>query len=57
MTEPLLTVEEASMILNISEQTLRKYIRNNEISAIKFKRSYRITHKAINDFIKERLSR
>ena len=56
MRDPLMTVEEVSMILGISEQTVRKYIRNKEISAIKFKRSYRISDKALNDFIIQRMS-
>ncbi len=54
MDEPLMTVEEVSVMLNISEQTIRRYIRNKELNAIKFKRSYRITRDDLNRFIKER---
>ena len=54
MDEPLMTVEEVSVMLNISEQTIRRYIRSKELNAIKFKRSYRITRDDLNRFIKER---
>ena len=37
MDEPLMTVEEVSVMLNISEQTIRRYIRSKELNAIKFK--------------------
>ena len=57
MDEPLMTVEEVSVMLNISEQTIRRYIRNKELNAIKFKRSYRITRDDLNRFIKERYGR
>lgn len=57
MDEPLMTVEEVSVMLNISEQTIRRYIRSKELNAIKFKRSYRITRDDLNRFIKERYGR
>lgn len=57
MDEPLMTVEEVSVMLNISEQTIRRYIRSKELKAIKFKRSYRITRDDLNRFIKERYGR
>lgn len=57
MDEPLMTVEEVSVMLNISEQTIRRYIRSKELNAIKFKRSYRITKDDLNRFIKERYGR
>lgn len=51
MDEPLMTVEEVSVMLNISEQTIRRYIRNKELNAIKFKRSYRITKEVMLVYI------
>lgn len=57
MDEPLMRVEDISLLLNISEQTIRRYIRNKELNAIKFKRSYRITREDLNRFIKERYER
>ena len=57
MDEPLMTVEEVSVMLNISEQTIRRYIKSKELNAIKFKRSYRITRDDLNRFIKERYGR
>ena len=53
MNEPLMTVEEVSIMLSISEQTIRRYIRNKELNAIKFKRSYRISKEDLNKFIRE----
>lgn len=55
MRSALMTIEEAAIYLNMSAQTLRRYIRNNEIAAIKFKRSYRISQEAINEFLNNKL--
>lgn len=54
MDEQLMTVEEVAIMLNISEQTLRRYIRNKELKAIKFKRTYRITKEDLDSFLKSR---
>ena len=51
MNEPLMTVEEVALLLNISEQTVRRYIRRGELKAIKFYRSYRISHEDLRNFI------
>lgn len=50
----LLTIDEVSFILNVSTQTVRKLIKNHKLCAIKFGRIYRITWKALNEFIIER---
>lgn len=50
----LLTIEQVAEILNISDQTVRKLVKNKEISSVKIGRTYRITEKALNKFIIDR---
>lgn len=54
LTNNLYTVEEAAMYLGLSQQTIRRYIREKKISAYKYQRSYRISTEAISQFLKER---
>ena len=50
----LLTIEQVAEVLNVSDQTVRKLIKNNEIKRVKFGRTYRITRQALNEFIIEK---
>ena len=50
----LLTIEQVAEVLNVSDQTVRKLVKNNEIKAVKFGRTYRITRQALNEFIIEK---
>ena len=44
----LFTVEETAKLMKLSSQTIRKMIKNNEITHIKIGRNIRITEKEIN---------
>ena len=46
------TVSEVSVILNLSEQTVRKMMKNNELRYIKIGNNYRITQKELNRIMK-----
>ena len=50
----LLTIEQVAEVLNVSDQTVRKLVKNNEIKTVKFGRTYRITKQALNEFIIEK---
>lgn len=54
VSEPLLTVDEVSYILNVSEQTVRKLIKNNELKSVKFGRTYRVTTESLNQFVMDK---
>ena len=51
MQTEFLTVEEVAQTLKVTRQTVSKYIKTNELNAIKMNKSYRI---AYNDFEKRR---
>ena len=50
----LLTIEQVAEVLNVSDQTVRKLVKNNEIKTVKFGRIYRVTRQALNEFIIEK---
>lgn len=47
----LLTLKEASKFTKLSVQTLRNYIRSNELPAIKLKRAVRIDSDDLNQWL------
>lgn len=47
----LLTVKEVSKILKVSEQTIRKLIKEEQIRYVKVGKSYRIPKSVINSLI------
>lgn len=51
----MLTVKEVANKLRVTEATVRNYIRNGEINAIKFgPRLIRMREEDVNDFIEKR---
>ena len=52
MNEQLLSIDEVAFILNVSEQTVRKMIKEHRLCAIRLGRIYRITWKSLDDFVK-----
>lgn len=46
-----LTIDEVAESLNITRQTLAKYIKNKELNALKINKSYRIAYQDFYDFI------
>ena len=47
-------VQEASIILDLRPISVRKYIRNGSLAAVKVGTRYQITEKALQDFLKGR---
>lgn len=52
----LLTIPEAEKELNLSAPTLRKYIKQGRIPALRFGKSVRIPSQAIDDWIADELA-
>ncbi len=52
--KPLLTVRETSDLLKVKEATVRTWIRENQLRAIKFGRDWRIREEDLEAFIEAR---
>ena len=52
----LLSIPEVCEVLSVSEQTVRKYIRNSELVAVKLNRCYRVRNEDLNEFINKRMT-
>ena len=50
----LLTLKEAAEILKLSERTIRRYIEEGEIKAIKLRGAVRIEERDLEEFINRR---
>ncbi|MBR44892.1 MAG: excisionase [Rhodospirillaceae bacterium] len=48
---PLLTVHEVSDLVQMTEATVRAWIRDNQLRAIKFGRDWRIARVDLEDFL------
>ncbi len=53
LNRPLLTVHETAEQLKVKESTIRAWIRNGKLRAIKFGREWRITVKDLERFLNE----
>lgn len=53
LSRPLLTVHETADQLRVKESTIRAWIRNGKLRAIKFGREWRITVKDLERFLNE----
>lgn len=51
MNNQLLSIDEVAFILNVSDQTVRKLIKEHKLFAIKLGRIYRITWSSLNEFL------
>jgi excisionase family DNA binding protein len=53
LTRPLLTVHETAEHLQVKESTIRAWIRQGKLRAIKFGREWRVTVKDLERFLNE----
>lgn len=51
MIPKLYELQEVQKILNLSIQTLRRYVRENRLQAVKIGRHYKVTEEALQRFI------
>ncbi len=53
MTTQWLTVEDVANELNVHPETVRIWIRERELNAVAFKRTYRIRRSDLDEFIRK----
>jgi len=53
MTE-LLTIKEVARVFKCSPQTIRRYIKEGSLGALKLKGEYRISQEDVDSFLKKR---
>jgi len=53
LSRPLLTLHEVAELLKVKEPTVRSWIAQRQIRAIKFGREWRVAHKDLEAFLLE----
>jgi len=51
LSAPLFTIQEVSELLKVSEATVRSWIKNQELRAIKFEREFRVAKVDLESFL------
>jgi excisionase family DNA binding protein len=54
LSAPLLTTQEVAKLLKVSESTVRSWIKNQELRAIKFEREFRVAKIDLQHFLTAR---
>ncbi|UEM06953.1 helix-turn-helix domain-containing protein (plasmid) [Skermanella rosea] len=57
LTRPLMTVQEVADLLKISDDTVREWIHDRSLRAIKFGREWRIVARDLESFLNARANR
>ena len=57
LSRPMLTVHEVADLLKIKESTVRTWIRDESLRAIKFGRDWRVAYKDLEAFLNDRANR
>jgi len=55
--KPLLTTENVADLLQVDVETVRRYIREGKLRAIKLGREYRVRREDFEEFLEERKTR
>lgn len=55
MEKQLLTIDETAEVLSLGKTKIYEFIRDNELTSVKFGKSRRVTAKSIEDFIERRI--
>jgi len=55
--KPLLTTENVAELLQLDVETVRRYIREGKLKAIKLGREYRVRREDFEEFLEERKTR
>ena len=56
LSAPLLTTQEVAELLKVSEATVRSWIKNQELRAIKFEREFRVAKVDLVSFLNARVT-
>ncbi len=57
LTDPLMTVREVAEKLKVKESTVRSYIRDKQLRAIKLGKDWRISVEDLDAFVEEHANR
>jgi excisionase family DNA binding protein len=57
LSDPLLTVREVADLLKVSEDTVREWIHNKSLRAIKFGREWRVVVRDLESYLNGRANR
>ncbi|HAH08825.1 MAG TPA: DNA-binding protein [Alphaproteobacteria bacterium] len=57
LSKPLLTVHETAQTLKVKESTVRTWIRDKKLRAIKFGREWRVAHIDLEKFVNDHANR
>ena len=57
LSKPMLTLHEVSDLLKVKESTVRSWIRDKTLRAVKFGREWRVAHKDLEAFLEAHANR
>ena len=57
LSKPFLTTQEIAELLKVREQTVRKWIHQQELRAVKLGREFRVAAKDLESFVNEHATR
>ena len=57
LSRPMLTVHEVAELLKVKESTVRTWIHDADLRAVKFGRDWRVAHKDLEAFVNNRANR
>lgn len=57
LSRPMLTVHEVANLLKVRESTVRAWIHDNSLRAVKFGREWRVAHKDLEAFLNSHANR
>lgn len=57
LEQPLMTVHDTAHLLNVKESTIRAWIRNRKLRALKFGKEWRVDTQDLEDFMKQNANR
>ena len=57
LSRPMLTVHEVADLLKVKESTIRTWIHDSDLRAVKFGRDWRIAQKDLEEFVNLRANR
>lgn len=57
LSKPMLTIHEVAGLLKMKETTVRTWINDGSLRAVKFGRDWRVAQKDLESFVQERANR
>lgn len=57
LSRPMLTLHEVADLLKVKESTVRTWIHDESLRAVKFGRDWRVSHVDLETFVNERANR